>query len=95
MKQAAIKRQFLREFGKEKDFTVFQKNRLTFDILSIRLDYEASPKFTDYINNHRSEVENFLNSLDYESKTEMINFFLIEAIWHYAVADYKRIKNEK
>jgi len=21
-------------------------------------------------------------------------FFLIEAIWHYAVADYKRIKNE-
>jgi len=22
-------------------------------------------------------------------------FFLIEAIWHYAVADYKRIKKEK
>lgn len=71
MKQAAIKRQFLREFGKRKEFSVFQKNRLTFDILSIRLDYEASSQFTDYIENHQIEVEEYVNALDNESKMEM------------------------
>ena len=71
MKQAALKRQFLREFGKTKKFSVFQKNRITFDILSIRLDYEASSQFTDYIENHQIEVEEYVNALDNESKMEM------------------------
>ena len=73
MKQATIKRQFLREFGEEREFTAFQKNRLTFDILSIRLDYEASSQFTDYIKKHRNEVEKFIDALDNESKVEMTN----------------------
>ncbi len=71
MKPAALKRYFLNEYAKDNELTSFQKNRLTFDILSIRLDYEASPPFIDYIKNHPIEVEKFLDALDYESKMEM------------------------
>ena len=71
MKLGALKRYFIDEYVKDKELTPFQKNRITFDLLSIRLDYEASPLFIDYIKKHRIEVEKFVDALDDESKLEM------------------------
>jgi FkbM family methyltransferase len=71
MKPAAIKRQFLNEFAKDVELTSFQKDRLTFEIMAIRADYELGSRFTEYIKEHRMEIEAFINGLDPESKKEM------------------------
>ena len=71
MKPATIKREFLREFAKDKELTPFQKDRLTFEIIAIRSDFELGLRFTEYIKNNQKEIEAFINDLDSESKNEM------------------------
>jgi FkbM family methyltransferase len=71
MKPFAIKRQIIREFAKDKELTPFQKNRLTFEIMSIRADYELGLRFTEYITKNQDQIELFINDLDLESKKEL------------------------
>jgi len=71
MKPFAIKRQIIREFAKDKELTPFQKNRLSFEIISIRGDYELGLKFTEYITKNQDQIALFINGLDSESKKEL------------------------
>jgi len=71
MKLSAIKRQIIRELSKDVELTKCQKDRLTLELLGIRLDHQVSNKFTEYINANKAEVETFLNDLDVESKDEI------------------------
>jgi len=71
MKPSAIKREFIREFARDKKLTVFQKKRLAMEIACIRTDYELGLRFIEYINENQAEIETFINDLDSESKNEI------------------------
>ena len=67
----SMKRQIIRELPANINLTRFQKERLYWELLCIRLDYEVAGRFIEYIEQHKFEVENFLNSLDVESRNDL------------------------
>lgn len=68
MKLSEMKRQIIRELSKDVELTKFQKERLTVELLCIRMDHEVSPRFTEYMKVNKAEVDSFLNDLDVESR---------------------------
>ncbi len=93
MRPSVIKKEFIREFAKNKKLTVFQKEQLTFLINSIRVDYEIALRYREYIKRNHANVETFINDLDSESKNEvktivkelkfMITHTLIETVKNF------------
>lgn len=93
IRPAAIKKEFIRKFAKNKKLTVFQKRQLMILINSVWLDYEIGLRFSEYIEKNRFNIEDFIYDLDSESKNEVktileyIKFMkthtLIEAVNHF------------
>ena len=75
MRPSVIKKEFIREFAKNKKLTVFQKEQLTFLINSIRVDYEIGLRYREYIKRYHTNIEAFINDLDSESKNEVKTIF--------------------
>jgi FkbM family methyltransferase len=67
----SMKRQIIRKLPANIKFTKFQKERLYWELLCIRLDYEVTGRFIEYIDQHKFEVDNFLSSLDVESRNNL------------------------
>lgn len=102
MKLSAIKRQIIRELPDDVELTTFQKERLTVELLCIRLDHEVSRRFTEHMKKNKAEVETFLNDLDVESKDNiktiienlefMSNHTLVETIQKFTSDREKLLK---
>ena len=75
MRPSVIKKEFIREFAKNKKLTVFQKEQLTFLINTIRVDYEIGLRYREYIKRYHTSIEAFINNLDSESKNEVKTIF--------------------
>ncbi|MFO7795235.1 MAG: FkbM family methyltransferase [Promethearchaeia archaeon] len=71
MNPSAIKRKIIRDLEKEYKLTAFQKERINWEITSIRGDIEFAQHFNDYIKKNRKKIKHFLSDLDLESKEEM------------------------
>ncbi len=97
-----MKRQIIRKLSEEVKLTAFQKERLTVELLCIRMDHEVSSKFTEYMKANKTEVETFLNELNVESRNEikaiienlefMNNHTLVETVQEFTSDREKLLK---
>jgi len=71
MKPSAIKRKLISELPKEIELTNFQKERLYWELICIRLDHEIASRFIEYVKKNKAEVDTFLIDLDVESRDEI------------------------